>query len=383
MPESLVRESLLAQAHRLINSPKFDHESGARANALLSLADRVGSTRRAYDDPLLQGFERALRAAGRLGDKWSETPEFKSYLRELRDMGESTGNLGGYFVPQGFRDMLQSALKAYDRIFDPDVSTWFESERGGTCAIPAMDDTASVAVQVGEGQQTTAQDVTAEQVLLNPAIAWRSGVVKFSIELLQDSCFRPLQFLADAFAKRFARAVGPTFITSLLASAKLGCTATGSSKNTGGSETGGTSIGTTDLVALRTSVNSAYRTSPRCWWLMNDDTLSSLDSILDKNGHPIIHPHYDQNGNRLLLGYPVGICPSIPGIAPNATPILFGNFGFFIVRNMPQETKVQVSTERFADYGQVAFQGYLRVNGGLTCVSSADAPVKYLQNASS
>lgn len=380
MPASLERENLLAQAHRLITSPKFDHESGARANALLSLADRIGNGRRSYDDPLLQGFERALRAAGRPGAPWNQTPEFKAYLAEVRDMGETNLAQGGGFVPQGFRDLLQAALKAYDRIFDPDVSTWFETERGGTFAIPAMDDTASLAVLVGEGQQTTAQDVTAEQVLLNPAIAWRSGLVKMSIELLQDSAFKPVEFLADAFAKRFARGIAPTFITSLLSSAKLGRTATGD-LNAGTS--GGHSVGYQDLLALRTSVNAAYRAAPKCWWLMNDNTLSALDGLLDKNGRPLLHAHFDENGNRLLLGYPVGISPTLPDIGLNATPILFGNFGFFVVRSVPSETKVNVLTERFADYGQVGFQGFIRANGGLTCVSSTDSPVKFLQNASS
>jgi HK97 family phage major capsid protein len=141
-----------------------------------------------------------------------------------------------------------------------------------------------------------------------------------------------------------------------------------------------TQIGYPDLLALRGAVNPAYRAAQKVRWVMNDNSLGYLDGLLDKNGRPIIRPQYDANGRRLLLGYPVGICPSMPNIGPSATPIAFGALGYFILRICPEATKVIPFTERYADYFQTAFETRMRCNGALLAVST-DSPVKTLVNA--
>jgi len=62
---------------------------------------------------------------------------------------------------------------------------------------------------------------------------------------------------------------------------------------------------------------------------MNDNTLAAIDGLSDKNDRPIIHPMYDQDGRRLLLGYKVAMCPSLPNIGQGATPIVFGALDYF------------------------------------------------------
>ena len=381
-PGLLDRDTLLRQAHLLITSDKFDHQANARANALMTLAQQLNGGH-AFDDPELRSFSDALRAA-RPAVPWQppvESVKAQDRLRQMkqtRDLGE-TSLPGGYLVPQAFRDLLQAAMAAYNRIFDEDVCWRFETDTGATMQLPAIDDTSSAAVQVGEGVQTVVIDPTAEQVTLPAAVAWRSGMVNWSFELNQDSKFPATEMLGLAFGIRFARGIGPTFTSALLAAAKLGATAAGDPNKTGA--TGANSIGYPDLLALRTSINPAYRAAAKVWWLMNDSTLSALDTLTDKNGRPILHPLRDENGNRLLLDFPVGLCPSMPSIGAGATPVLFGATGYFVVRDVSSGTRVQVITERYAEYGQVAFQGYKRMSGALLCASGADSPVKFLQNA--
>jgi HK97 family phage major capsid protein len=172
--------------------------------------------------------------------------------------------------------------------------------------------------------------------------------------------------------------------------ADLGATANGDPNATGA--TGADSIGYPDLIALRKSVDPAYRASGKCGWLMNDNTLAALDSLTDKSGRPIIHPIY-VNGKRVLLGYPVGICPSLPDIGSDATPVLFGALGYFVVRVVrdggDKESGRLIRITEAPGYAEnllTGFKSFLRCNGALLAAQSgspaaSDAPVKYLQNS--
>jgi HK97 family phage major capsid protein len=368
------KQTLLSEARLLLARDKFSHEDSARVSGLLALAGHLGphgGEERSAAKPEMRKFSRALRSLAVSGG-----------ANELRDMGISSGGpAGAYLVPQDFADKLWFALKAYDRIFDPDVSNIVPTDSGAPIMLAALDDTLATASVVSEGQPSTEQDPSpgASQVALPSAPTWRSGLVKLSVELLQDSRFDPADFLAQAFAVRFARGVGASLVSTLLASAKVGRTATGDS-NSGG--TGANSIGYQDLIALRTSVDAAYRASGKVWWVMSDNTLAALDNLLDKNGRPIFDAsELDSDGNRVLLGYPLAICPSMPPVASGQTPVAFGASGYFTIRVVPSVTAFKPITERWAEYLQIGFVGFMRCHGALLCATGADSPVKLLKNA--
>ncbi len=120
---------------------------------------------------------------------------------------------------------------------------------------------------------------------------------------------------------------------------------------------------------------------------MNDDTLTALDGLTDKNGRPIIHPVY-VNGQRILLGYPVGICPSLPSIGHSNKPILFGAVGYFVVRTVKGEGRLLRLTENpgLIENLKVGFKSFMRCNGALLAAQAgspagAGSPVRFLQNA--
>jgi len=372
------RSTLLADAQRLLSQERYSHEDAARVTGILALFDRLnrdGNGR--ARDPELESFAAGIR-------KLHPGENVIHWDREQRDMSTSALS-GGGFVPQGFRDLLQLALAQYDPLFNPDVVTVYETTTGAPTMLPAVDDTASAATIISEGAQSVAGDtnLVVQQTALSSTPTYRSGFVKVSMELVQDSRFPILAFLAAAFAVRLARGIGASLVSTLLSSALKGTTATGSGKNTGGTETGATSVGWTDLINLRTSVDPAYRATPKCAWLMNDDSIAFLDSILDKQGRPIIRPHYDDQGRRILMGFPVRNSPSMPSIGASATPIAFGALGYFVLRLVDTETQVQVYTERFIDYGQFGFEARLRAQGALLSTSATQSPVKVLANASS
>ena len=311
----------------------------------------------------------------------AENVELRCFLltgqHEKRDL--STGGSAAAFVPESFNAQVFDALKAYDAIFSDEVCTHIESNTGGPLDLFTIDDTESAATILGEGADDSEQDPSPLRIQLPLAPTWDTGIVKVTWAVLQDSAVDVGTQLAKAFAVRFGRGIGPALITTLLGAAKLGTTANGSAKNTGGSETGSNSIGTADLVALRTSVNPSYRAAG-AWWLMNDNTLGFLDSLLDKQGRPVIKQTY-VNGQRMLMGYPVGICPSMADIGAGAIPILFGATGYFVLRTVKGEGELVRIMERYAENLETGFKAFMRANAALLCAAGADSPVKYLQNA--
>ena len=366
------RDDLLRHAHLLITKSDFSHEDNARANALMNLAEKVGDGK-----------------PGLPGDG-AETRALTHYLRtgkiEGRDLGVGTPTqttATNMLVQQGFYDKLAVALKAFDALFDSDVAEVIETDTGAPLVYPSLDDTANAATVVAEGSPdpTNVDPITA--ATMGIPSTYRTGLINCSRELAEDSRIPIADVLAQAFAIRVGRGVGPALVTALLGAAKVGATATGSAANTGGSETGKTTIGWADLVALVKSVDPAYRSTQKVNWLMNDNTLLALDSVITRQGLPMVKPFYDAEGHRLLLGRPVAICPSMPDIGAGATPIAFGATGYFITRLVRNSTRITVLEERFAELGQIAYRAQTRANGTLLAVTSTNSPVKLLQMASS
>jgi len=384
------RQAYLDRAAALLAKDNFTREDSARADRLLALADRVSDPK--MQSPAERDFEDWLRSGSR-------RPPGNRHFTEDRDLNITSPLYGGWLTPASFHDQLMVALRNYDEIFSKDAITFFETHRGTSIVIPFADDTQNQATVIPEASQAEAEVdpiiQPAQQSSIQTSAApmagylplpptWRSGMVKVSIEMLQDSAFDIVGFLAEAFAVRFARGIGANIVSTTLAGAKLGVTATGSAANTGGSETGGVSIGWKDLVNMRLAVDAAYRRSPKAAWCMNDNTLGALEGILNKYGTPLFPPSYTASGIRRILGFPVRLCPSMPSIGLSAKSVLFGDLSYLVLRVVKNSVGIRVYKERFADYGQIGFRGFMRAQSALVAESTVQTtfPILYLQNAS-
>ena len=386
------RQAYLDRAATLLAKDAFTREDSARADRLLALADRCSDAKIQTDEE--SRFEEWLRSGSR-------RPLGNRHFTENRDLNVTNPVLGGWLTPASFHDQLMVALRNYDEIFSKDAITFFETDKGTPIVIPFADDTQNAASVIPEASQAEAevdpliQPAQQSSILTSSAApmpgylplppTWRTGMVKVSMEMLQDSAFDIVGFLAEAFAVRFARGIGANIVSTTLAGAKLGVTATGSAANTGGSETGGVSIGWKDLVNLRLTVDAAYRRSPKAAWCMNDNTLGALEGILNKYGTPLFPPDYTASGIRRILGFPVRLCPSMPSIGLSAKSLLFGDLSYLVLRIVKRSVGIRVYKERFVDYGQIGFRGFMRAQSALVAESTVQTtfPILYLQNASS
>ena len=332
------------------------------------------------DDPYAEAFRSYLLtgiASQALEDR------FKAYRAMDSGAGAYPGSPSGYFTPVDFEARAWAMLKQFDELFDETVITRVESKHGGPWASPNLDDTSAASIVVPEGNQTTELDSTpVNALILGPASTWRSGQVKTSIEYLQDSGIPFDALLADCFGVRFARGIGASNVSVLMAAATRGAVASGSESNTGNdSQTGANSIGSDDLTALIGSVDPAYLANPKCAWVMNFTTLVSLLGLRNMQGSLVLDiPYID--GSFWLLGKPIRICPSMDSVGANKKPIAFGDLSRFILRIVKDSLAVKAFPERYAEYGITAWEGYLRCNAGVQLTpASSQVPIKYLQNA--
>jgi HK97 family phage major capsid protein len=320
------------------------------------------------------------------------TPEQRSVL-ETRAVseGNQAAHIGsysslGYFVPTGFVDRVEVATKWFAPLLEDGIFGVIRTSTGQALPFPTSDDTGNQAFIVGEAASVTDLDVTAGQVILS-SYKLTSGVVKASIELLQDSSIDVEQYLADRFGERFGRAYEnlltngngsgqPTgLLTALAANGVTPVVATGSSESTGGAQTGVNSIGYSDLVNLEHSVDPSYRRNAK--YMFHDLTLASIKKILDKFGRPLWTPGIAVGEPDTINGYQYVINQSLPVISPSAATVVFGDLTKFTVRRVAEMSLLRL-VELYANLGQVGFQAFSRIDSNLT-VSNSTHPINYLQ----
>jgi HK97 family phage major capsid protein len=337
-------------------------------------------TRRQRDPEELRMINAELRSMG---------------IPELRDMGSGgqgayPGATTGFFVPVGFIDKVMEALKYYGPMLKggPGDPTIFDTTTGQPLPFPTDNDTTVTGELIGEGQQVTTADVTLGQIILG-AYKFSSKLVKVSIELLQDSAFDFDAYLVKKFGTRLGRVIntytttgtGTSQPTGLVTQATLGATAIGDSNNNGTSDSTNT-IGSDDLINLEHSVDPLYR--PGSKYMMHDSTLRFLKTIKDKYGRPLWLPGLAVGAPDTINSYGYEINNDMGTLqtqssSPQVTvkSILFGQLPIFMIRRVKDLSVIRLE-ERFADYGQVAFLGFARLDSNL--LDAGTHPVKYLAN---
>lgn len=318
-------------------------------------------------------------------------------LQEMRDMGIGTTpgaypgitSGPGIFVPVGFEDAIESALKYYGPMLDggqsmPRIMT---TATGQPLPFPTDNDTTVVGEQVGEGAQVTTGDVTIGMVTFG---AWKysTKMVKVSIELLQDSAFDIQSYLVDKFATRMGRILNTKFTTGagttepqgIITGSTSGGTAVGANTNDGVSGTN--TIGSDDFTTLEHSVDPLYRRG--ALFMMNDSVLASIKKVKDKYGRPLWLPGVSVNAPDTINGYGYRINNDMDALqtqvgSPPVTKktLLFGDLTKYTIRRVKGLSVLRLE-ERFADFGQIAFIGFARYDALL--VDAGTHPVKYLQS---
>lgn len=335
-------------------------------------------------------FDRALRT-GLKFMQGRDREVFDRFQAERRDMSDSTGGAypgspSSFFVPVSYERYVWQMMKQVDKLFDPDIVSFITTDRGGPMSLPLLDDTSSEATVIGQGQQTVQQEpATLGQLSFGICPTWQSGMWKASRSLMEDNAVDIPDLFASTSATRFRRGIGKSLVTTLLDAASLGVVAQGSASTDGAG--GPNTVGVDDLHQLLNSVNAEYLASPKCRWLMNFSTYQTLLQIKDLQKRPVLREQYNADGEPMLLGRPVALCPSMASMSSTVSspqeaviPIALGDLSRFVVR-VARGMRIVRLDEREAEYFRVLFESFARVDSGLILTAGSDSPVKYLTTA--
>lgn len=325
---------------------------------------------------------------------------FSTYIRsgvvspELRTgapQETAVGGQGGYLVPPGWWQRLQVALKAFGGTAED--FTQIETESGQPMQWATNNPTATVGTLLGESTQVQEVDYTFGQGTIG-AYMYTSGVQLVSLQLANDSAFDVDAFLSQRVGESLGRALAAAaisgtgsaqplgIVTALAATASTGTVGSAGIAANGGFLTLGTSatagaikvggnattelvqntIGPQTIVSMIASVDPAYRDLGAKWYF-NDQHLLGLRAQTDANGRPLINMQdgLTQGSPGSLYGYPIKVDNNLPNLAIGTTggPI-FGHLPTAMVKRTVNQSGLLRLTERYADFLQVGFIGYMR-----------------------
>lgn len=350
-------------------------------------------------------------AEARSFDRYLRTGQIDSNMRmsEYRDAQSSSVNVdvsggsgGGYLIPVGFWQRLAIALKQYGGLSQ--LYYQLDTPTGATMTWPTIDPTTTIASLLTENDQVSS---TSYNFGIGNLYAWTyAELILCSIQLVKDSAFDVSSFCADRLGEACGRALAAHAVTGTGASEPLGIlpaltAAYGGSATSGGMYkltaatnvnvlpgTSGSTAGsdTTEpntitelelgmpslasLIAIMQSVDVAYRSLPGTAWVMSDAQHTALRQMTDGFGRPLLEVGVVNANVTELLGYPIVIDNNMSAAAagtddsPQAAGPVFGNFKSAMVYRQVGREGVEMMrlVERFSDYLQVGFLGWLRAD---------------------
>lgn len=335
-------------------------------------------------------YDAAFKEYLRLGPNQSLSPDSERILRAaITDNPQTeTTTGGGYLIPQGFSNQLEEALKMYGGMLE--ACEVFNTETGNTLPWPTVDDTANSGRILAINTQVTNTPFVFGQVSFG-AFTFVSDQVLVPIQLMQDSYFNLDSFVAKNLGTRLGRILNNKLTVGVTGSGEPnGIVPAATLGKTGASGQTATII-YDDLVDLEHSVDPAYRKGVKTGWMMSDSMLKLIKKLKDSNGRPLWQPgltaSFARGAENSILDYPYSINQDMAAPGTSGSPVvgnkslLFGDFSKYKIRRVAGGTTVLRLVERYADYLQVGFIGYLRADGNL--VDAGTHPIKYYQNAAS
>lgn len=385
----------------------FNKLNDARENA----ADTAGTSRDEFEAKSKDLHERAFRNYLRNGIAALPSEE-RRVLAQLEARVANDVNAlytvggasnAGFLVPQGFWHNLQTALKQFGGLLN--VAKIVETSTGNPMPWPTVDPTNIVGNYVGaQGTQLGFQDYVFGQGMMN---AWTitSNIALASVEAMNDTAFDVETFVRERIGESIGRFVAQELYTGTGSSAMLGLktalvaygvktgaqggvyqpTAASTVTTIGHVSTPlnkltGATPGFDDIIAMTAKVDPAYRASGRCTWVMNDNTQWKIRSITDQMGHPLWNPNVQVGGEDRVYGYPVLIdqnAGDISTVANTDNGLYFGDFQTCLVVRQVNQAGVMRLDERYADFLQVGFLGFVRMDSrsnDLRAVASYRSP---------
>jgi len=361
---------------------KFDEieeELGRREERIARVTGREPESIEDFDERHNRVFRKFVT-----GQRFDE--EDRSFLnsdeyRALAVQTVGTSGQGGVTVPTDFRAELVESLKAFGGM-RRSRATVITTNDGRNLTVPTEDDTGNLATIVGEATAiTNSTHVPFASVTLE-AVKYKSGPIKLSRELMQDSALDIEGIVRRKMAARFGRATEAHYATrsSTESSGPHGIinASTGSEKLNSAAFSSTNTTGVIDaFVGLIHDVDPAYRVNAE--FMFNDDTLSRLRKLKDGNNNLIWSPGFAAGVQDRVLGFPYIVNNEFNGSTSGAKYVAFGDLSHFWIRDVQAIDVIRLD-ERYAEEDVVALLAFMRTDARpvIGNTVSGEEPIQFM-----
>jgi len=247
---------------------------------------------------------------------------------ERRDLTKGTATAGGNTVPTSFFAQVWEHMIENSAILQAGA-TVLNTASGENLEIPVTTTHSSGAL-ITEGSTLTESDPAFAKRTLG---AYKYGLsIQVSSELVADTGFDLLGYLARQAGRAVGNALGTDLITGNASSKPSGIVQTATTGVTGAT-TGASGAFTADeLIDLYYSVIAPYRSSTACAWIMRDATLARVRKLKGSDNNYLWQPGLQVGAPDLLLGKPVYTDPNVAAVATSAKSVIFGDISAYHVR---------------------------------------------------
>jgi len=385
------RNRLITEAGVLVSGKKINAETRAKFDAIMVTVDEMEgdiaretrvatfqSESRTAGRPPREGFagNDADREKRAFADWMRNGQVDHSILRESRAIGDVTGvGVGAttitnsVLIPTGFDPEMAVAQKSYGQLVSAVRS--LKTATGEPQKVTLLDDTANSLSVIGESVAVTELDQN-----LGGFVSYvdelTTGLVTVSNSLLVDSAFDVSGFIQDTFAQRYFKGLAKfiqlgngSHIASIAAGVPVGATSAAP-----------TVVALDDLIATFSALDVAYL--DRASWLMGPAVRSTLMSMVDAYGRPLLQPDPSGKPFNSLYGASIVLSTYAPTIAAASVPIIFGDLSSYTCRTVVGGLEIVRLTERYAEFNQTGFIGRVRA-GGYSTVQTASPALVSLQ----
>lgn len=279
-------------------------------------------------------------------------------LVEMRAQSVGTNSEGGYLAPNQFRAEMQNALKALGPMFDGSVVTILETDDGNHIDMPSLDNTAAKATKIGENTQVSTRNLTFGVKSLD-AYTYTTDAVLVSNQLLRNAAVNVEAIIRTAMSEMFYRGIGEALTVGDGVGDPNGLVTAATSGKTAAAAA---AVAADELFDLEASLDPAYRRNAS--FMFNDATRTALRKLKNSNNDYVWQPGLSVGDPQTILGYRFHVNPDMASIAASAKSVLFGDFSKYTVR-VVRDLRIQRLVERYADYNQVGFIGFMSADGEL------------------
>jgi HK97 family phage major capsid protein len=247
---------------------------------------------------------------------------------ERRDLTKGSATAGGNTVPTTFFGQVWEHMIENSAILQAGA-TIINTASGENLEIPVTTAHSSGAL-ISEGSTLTESDPAFAKRTLG---AYKYGLsIQVSSELVADTGFDLLGYLARQAGRAVGNALGVDLVTGNASSKPSGIVQTASTGVTGAT-TGASGAFTADeLIDLYYSVIAPYRASTSCAWIMRDATLARVRKLKGSDNNYLWQPGLQVGAPDLLLGKPVYTDPNVAAVATSAKSVIFGDISAYHVR---------------------------------------------------